>query len=412
MKLVKVQIKDFKVLKNIEKEINGNNLILLADNGRGKSSFIQFIEIALGKTTSVPELESGEGTIWVDKNGQEWTFQVQYKKGKPVVTVISPDGFKDNRKSVLANVVGAMDFDIDEFVKMSDSDAGRKEQVKTYKSFLPKEVQEFIADQEYRVKRSYDERTEKNREIKTLKGAIAEHPFTKVIEVPKGPIDTQALTIQIEASLEHNKKVQGAGERYRSRKQEIDAIAQQILELKEKQEALIKLNADADVWLKAPENQEQDVSALMDQKDKAFETNADYDKKVDYDKQVAMLKALSEESGELTAFIDSSSQAIADAIRDCDSPVDGLTFDADSLIYNGIQVSSATLSSSEIMELGVKLKMAENPDLGMLFIQRGESLGAERLKEIQALAKKYDWQIIMEQVQRGKETLSIEIMEG
>jgi hypothetical protein len=125
-----------------------------------------------------------------------------------------------------------------------------------------------------------------------------------------------------------------------------------------------------------------------------------------------MMQALSDESGELTAFIESSNQAIADAIRDCDSPVDGLTFDADSLIYNGVPVSNASLSSSEIMHLGIKLKMAENPDLGILFIQRGESLGAQRLKDIQDLAKKYDWQIIMEQVERGNEKLTIEIMEG
>jgi hypothetical protein len=64
------------------------------------------------------------------------------------------------------------------------------------------------------------------------------------------------------------------------------------------------------------------------------------------------------------------------------------------------------------MHLGIKLKMAENPDLGILFIQRGESLGAQRLKDIQDLAKKYDWQIIMEQVERGNEKLTIEIMKA
>jgi len=204
--------------------------------------------------------------------------------------------------------------------------------------------------------------------------------------------------------------VQGAKERFESRKREIEAIAEQIRDLVGKRQSLMDMNVEAEEWLK--QNDEQDVAGLMAIKDKAFEINANFDKKADYDKQVAMMKALAEESGDLTAFIESSSQAIADAIRDCDSPVDGLTFDADSLIYNGVPVSSASLSSSEIMHLGIKLKMAENPDLGILFIQRGESLGAKRLKDIQDLAKKYDWQIIMEQVERGNEKLTIEIMEG
>jgi energy-coupling factor transporter ATP-binding protein EcfA2 len=410
MKVKKVSIKDFKVLKNIEKEINGNNIILLGDNGRGKSSFIQFIEIALGKQTTIPDIQHGEGTIWVDKAGQEWTFHVEWKKGKPLVTVTSPDGFKDNRKSVLANVVGAMDFDIDTFVEMSESTAGRKEQVKVYKSFLPQEVQDFVADQEYRVKRSYDERTEKNREVKALQGAIAEHPFTKVLDMPTVVVNIQSITAQIESSMEHNKKVLGAKERFDSRKREIDAIAEQIRDLVGKRQHLMDMNVEAEGWLK--QNDEQDVAGLMALKDKAFEINANFEKKADYEKQVAMMQALSEESGELTAFIESSNQAIADAIRDCDSPVDGLTFDADSLIYNGVPVSNASLSSSEIMHLGIKLKMAENPDLGILFIQRGESLGAQRLKDIQDLAKKYDWQIIMEQVERGNEKLTIEIMKA
>jgi uncharacterized protein YfcZ (UPF0381/DUF406 family) len=226
--------------------------------------------------------------------------------------------------------------------------------------------------------------------------------------MPEKPIDTKQLTEQIESALEQNKKVASVKERIIQRDNEIQSIAQQILELQEKSAELSKMNDSANEWLKT--NSEIDVSSLMAEKDRAFEVNSVFDQKADFLKQKAMLEALKEDSGELTAFIESSKQAIEDAIRDCDVMVEGLTFDADSLIYNGIPVTSHNLSSSEIMHLGCKLKMAENKDLGILFIQRGESLGAKRLKEIQDMAKEHDWQIIMEQVDRGNEKLTIELM--
>jgi len=410
MKIIKLKISDFKKLKNIDKDINGQNIILLGENGVGKSSIMQFIQLALGNTKHTPELESGEGTVIADKDGKEWTFHVEYKKGKPVITVTSPDGFKDNRKSVLANIVGAIDFDIDEFVQMSESTSGRKKQVEVFKSFLPKETQDFLSDQEYRVERAYKERTEKNQQAKTLEGYIAEHPFKKIIDFPKSKVDVSSLNESIQEATKHNEKVAGAKLRLEQRNKDIMSIIQQIKELEEKKEELLKLNAEAGPWL--DKNREIDVSELLNQQSNAHTINAAFEKKEDYDKQFKQLTALKEEAGDLTVFIETSRQAIADAIRDCESPVEGLSFDEDSLIYNGIPVSTSSLSSSEIMHLGYKLKVAENPNLGLLFINRGESLGQARLKEIQDMANKYDLQIFMEQVERGTDELKIEIMKG
>jgi hypothetical protein len=62
------------------------------------------------------------------------------------------------------------------------------------------------------------------------------------------------------------------------------------------------------------------------------------------------------------------------------------------------------------MMLGAKLKIAKNPNAHVLFIQRGESLGTEKLRDLQQMAKDYDFQIIMEQMERGKEKLEIQFM--
>ena len=80
------------------------------------------------------------------------------------------------------------------------------------------------------------------------------------------------------------------------------------------------------------------------------------------------------------------------------------------MFYNGIPVNPDNLSTSEIIELGIKLKMAENADLGILFIQRAESIGLERFKLIKEIADSNGWQIIAEQVERGNKKLHIEIL--
>jgi hypothetical protein len=129
---------------------------------------------------------------------------------------------------------------------------------------------------------------------------------------------------------------------------------------------------------------------------------------LDYKKKQSEFKELMEEIENLTIVIEGSRQAVSDAIKDM-NVVDGLSFDFDGLIYNGVPVTPTNLSTSEIMELGVKIKMHANKELGILFIERAESLGTKRLESIYNMAKENGWQVIMEQVDRGKEELEIMI---
>ena len=142
----------------------------------------------------------------------------------------------------------------------------------------------------------------------------------------------------------------------------------------------------------------------------ASELNVKFNEAQNLIKKIELLKELEEESGNLTVKIDAGRQAISDCIKDMNSPINGLSYSEDTLVYNGVPVTHENLSSSEITELGVKLKMAENPDFGILFIQRGESIGTQRMKDILTLAKINGWQVFMEQVKRGQDKITFEII--
>lgn len=412
MKAELVKIKEFKVLKNVEEYVNGNHILLLGDNGVGKSSFIQFIEIALGKNTNIPVNATGEGEVLINKDGKKYTFHVKFKDGKPVLTVTGEDGMKDSRKGTIASIVGALDFDIDEFVELSKSTAGKKKQVEIFKSFLPEEIRTDLEKFDENVKVSYNERTEVNKAIKLKEGSIKEHRLYSVVGVKK--FEEKKIKEEfdkVQALKEHNSKVSEKTKELLETEQKLDDLQTKINEMMASHKKGLAFHKDLKTWIDANKPHELDV---IESAEKALETveqnNKDFTDSEALLKDMALLETIKKEFGELTAKIKSSKEAIANTIRDMDSPVKGLEFDEETLIYNGVPVSPDTLSTSEIMELGIRLKMAENPELGILFIQRGESLGTDRLKTIKEIADKEGWQIIMEQVERGTKKLHVEIM--
>jgi len=398
MSIQKVRIKEFKAVKNLNYDLNGQSILVLGENGLGKSSVLQFMEIALGKTKNIPPNAKGSGELVKLTNGVEYTYKVKFKQGKPIVTVINPEGMEDSRRSVLASLVGAMDFDIDGFIELSRTRAGRDKQVAIFKSFLPQELQDELNRLEGKVKVDYDERTDLNRLVKSLDALIKAHPLLNTIHFKEFE---QVDLSQVFKELGEARKTNGLRTKAETQAEE---AARRITELEVQIEQEKIKTGKAIAWLK--ENPEINVTELEKTIADATDKNSTYNESLKLKNNLKLHEELTEQSGELTALIDSSKEAIKDAIKDMDTPVEGLLYDMEGLTYNGFAVHPDTLSTAEIGYLGIQLKIAENPELGVLFIQNGQNYGTKRLKEIQALG----CQIIMEQVERGQEELTIEIM--
>jgi hypothetical protein len=323
----------------------------------------------------------------------------------------------------LSAITGAIEFDIDEFVELSNSKAGQKKQVDIFKSFLPSELIEQLNKFDAHTKALYDERTELNKQIKEVDALVNTHPLRHEMDLTKfKEVDTTEQFDLLNKATKHNQNVADVESRIKQRqegielkKSEIDSVQEQIQTLlakektiKESIEAEQELNLKAKEWLKV--NQVIDISEIQS----AIENSAEANKKNEQAKELAVKKKLLaemvNEAGELTVKIESERQAISDTIKSMDSPVEGLSFEDESLVYNGVPVNENNLSTSEIMELGIRLKMAENPEFGIIFLQRGESLGKDRLKLIQELAKKNNFQLIIEEVQRGQEELVVQFI--
>lgn len=411
MKALEIRIKEFKKLKNIEKELAGNHILLLGDNGVGKSSFIQFMEIALGKTTNIPPNIVGGGEVVIDLKGNPVTFSVTFKEGKPIIKVKGNGISIDNNKSSIAQLIGVNSFNPEHFVNLSKTKAGRKEQIELFKSFLPDETKLELSTFESNLRNKTEERTELGRDIEKLKGSCALNELNNLpdFELEKfTSVDTSALMKELNTINDSNKKITDAKRGVESIIENNKSIEQRILEL---QEELLKNKErikNGEEWLSV--NKIVDVSEITSKIENSDKNNAKAISAKNLLSERKKLETLQNEYGEMTVLIETTREAIANAIRDMDSPIEGLMYDDEQLVWNNIPVNPDSLSKSEIMELGIRLKLAENPE-NIIFIQEAESIGTERFELIKQIAEKNNCQIIAEQVQRGTKELLIEIME-
>lgn len=413
-KLIKAQIKDFKNIKNFEVEANGQNIWLVGDNKVGKSSTQQFVKIAMGDAKSIPPDVIANGMVWFDKDGKEYKVKVETKAGSINLKVTMPDGSTEDKKTVIRGIFGGVDFNIKKFVDGSKTAEGRREQIKEFKSMLPQDCIDIINNIEKEIDNSTKDRTEIGRKVDALKGAIKECKLFGD-DLKTQSVDVSVLNDDLTKANAFNTEYKAKQERFDKRAKDIEAREAKIIELKAEAAELERVNITENSTQTVAKNWFEktkpiDTAPLVSAMSSASETNVKASQAKEQLDRIKKLEMFENEYGEFTAEIDSKKEAIRDALRDIDSPVEGLSYEGESLIYNGTLVDDTTLSTAETIELGARMAMAKNPDCGILFIPQGESVGSKILATIQELAKKNNWQIIAEKVIADKENLEVELM--
>jgi len=251
MKVQKIYIKSFDALNEFTADLNGMDVFLCADNRKGKSTIMRAIRYATGLDKNIPKGLNANGVIVTsDEDGfYEWSFEV--KDGSNKVTVKRPDGSKltdkNKDKVELKKISKAHDFNLMEFVSLSNTDAGRKKQVEIFRSFLPEDINEEIDKHKATIASDEEERKSLNQDISKLKGVIDLSPFRSLpdTELEKmKPVDTALLMDSQKKITEHNQKISDFKIRMEAMVQEVannenaaKDIIKQIEELQEKLKA-------------------------------------------------------------------------------------------------------------------------------------------------------------------------------
>jgi len=95
------------------------------------------------------------------------------------------------------------------------------------------------------------------------------------------------------------------------------------------------------------------------------------------------------------------------ALSEAKVPVKGLTFDEEMLYLGGLPFTEEQISTSQLIETGVQLAIAKDPRVKIIRINRGESIGEKKMRELIATCKKHGYQMFIERMVTGEEKLKL-----
>lgn len=464
MFIKKLQLSNFQVIKDFDATFDGNVYFITGDNELGKSTLLKAIGALLtGERDDV--LRKGEtkgfAKMVIGDDGEEYEVSLSFTENNPRGTLSikqKTTGMQSNNVSMLQKIFGYQDFDAVEFSRWSETAEGRRKQIAVVKNLLGDEARQRIDEIDTEVSELKAERTGVNRDIKTLSAICADAKK----KLNDGDIDTYAEPIEVAelmnkqaelAALDEKSKTVRAALAQRTQQLEeiparIDAVQKDLEDKKayfvmrmegykaeyeraiedlkkdiadaEKDcaAAIERINAEetdyktrkanAEKWIKdyeAKMSKEKDVAERVEQ---AAEHNRKHALVSDYCAKKKDLGVAEEKAKTMDHVLADLDAERASLIANAKLPIKGLTFSDDGLELNGVPFIPGKVSDSQIMEIATKLIIASNPNVKVFRIARGESLGAKRLENIITIAKKYNFQGFIEQVQRGQTELMVE----
>jgi predicted ATP-dependent endonuclease of OLD family len=402
IKIKRMSIKKYRCLENFEANFDGHNILICGDNAVGKSTLIQFCQVVLGDKKELPPGLNADGEMVIDKSGQKWKLKLKIIDGKREITATSEAGVKNKTLSFLADLVGAIEFNVWDFVEKGKTEAGQREMVGMLKSMHPVEERQKIDFLETEIEKFKNAVTEKNRVVKSLQNVVD----MSSAQFCDKPLETSDLMRELQHATKVNETIKKAKDAVVSRETEIQQINKQIGDLMAKKGDAQQSLTKASEFLK--NNLEIDTIIIENKIKQQDEEQKKYHDWMSYLQKKSELETYQKAALEEKSKLDVMRSERLSMIAGKSNLLEGLKISDDGLYYKGVLVSDKTMSTSEIMMLGVLLKQLENPGQ-IIFLNQMESLGKEAMQALANLSKLHNFQIIGEEVRRGEEKLQIEI---
>lgn len=191
MKIVKLNVSNFKKIKVVEVVPSGHQVVIGGDNGAGKSSLLDAIMVALVGPRAMPSLpvRQGEEVSEITVDCGEVVIRRRIKAdGSRTLSVTTADGMKPSSpQKWLDERVGAISFDPLSFTRLD---------AKAQAELLRKLVGVDTSDLEAKRTAIYDDRTLNNRALRNAEAWLASMPFHA--EAPDEEVSVSKLLAEID----------------------------------------------------------------------------------------------------------------------------------------------------------------------------------------------------------------------
>jgi hypothetical protein len=414
----RIKIQNFKGLRAFEGEVLGKDVYLTGRNASGKTSFIDAVWLALtGKNTPPKPVTSGakKGLIEVElADGYIVRMNLSTTGKTPVKFEIEnlnaieeKDKFVKAPRTWLNERIGVIDFDVNEFFKMSDA-----KQVEYFCKITGVDVYEIDQQiEEMTDSRKFDKK--KLAEVLPLAG------FFNPEDAEKSPVDVVALAKEIavlkEAERAKAETWQKVTDGVAEREAKIIEVFAEIDALILKRDALAQQIKDGYSWLEVSTNKPVPNKGL-EAKENAFINSEVINKRIieakafrEADERIDALNASIEEATEAIASEkDKKAAVIAEKIA-----IEGLSYDVEKecFLFNDLPFDKTQINTASQLIAGLKIGASLLNEVKILKID-ASLIDKENFEKVQAWSAAEGIELFVELVDREAGSLKIEIEEN
>ena len=345
-------------------------------------------------------LKEGErkGEVKIEIDDYDIIFNFTAKNQKPKLHVFDKSGRPQKAPATLfKKLFGVVDFEIDKFLNLST-----KNQVDFLKNLLGIDWTEV--DNKY--KNLFEERTYLNRQIKEFDAKLEGKRFDPNLK----KIDIEAIQKELEEANTKNVTHSNVENGIKTRRTRLEEIQRDIEELISIKDATQKQILDGERWLES--NEKVDTTEISASLNKAIENNGliteNEQSREDREKAAELVNTVDAIEHEMNEIKELKKKELETAKM----PVEGLSFDDDSLYLDGHPFNSDQINTARKIIAGLQIQYACSDSQVKIARFDGSLLDKHSMKIVEAWAKEKGIQLFVELVDREGDTLKIEVAES
>ena len=394
MKIATLYASNVMRLTLAEISLDGKSLTVSGNNEQGKSSLVDSFLIALGGKKVTPDKVITEGQT---KTEIYLNLTEEFRIEKVITadkTELKVRPLNDETASygspqdICDKLFGTLTFDPLGFGKLKPA-----EQIDILKKFLPEGNQLDKIEQDIALK--YSSRTDVNKELKKNELTFKSMKEPN-LNLPNQEISVADLSKQLtELNSKRSEKAKDI-ERKKAIEEMNNDIINDIKSLNAKLNANIKVLEELELRIKEAPVFDPMIKQLTEQIETAEETNKAIRYRNEYAKAENAAGDAKVKSDQLTMAIEELRQEKLKIFESAQMPVEGLTFGEEGVLLNNIPYEQ--LSESRKLMTSMKIGMALNPKLKVMFTKHGNDFDDTRIRELFEMVETDGYQLIVERI--------------
>lgn len=383
-----LDINNFQKLSRAVIEPTNNVIMLCGKNANGKTSVLDAIQAGWcghdSKTIKRP-IKDGHGKASIDITMTDGTVLTRkYTPSGTTLTAKAADGTKLGQKD-LDRMISSLGVDASAFAR-----AGDKDQLKTLLAVV--DLPFVPAELDAQRKAIFDERTAVSRDVKRLEAQLSAF-LPLASDLPAEEVSVSALLTEVREAQELGRaQADDLNERSRAAG-EIGRLSAEIARLLKLREAA-QIDADTADTRIAAHAAIPDIDAIQVAINNAEVTNAQVRLAREKKSVAAALTTSRDTAEQLTSDLAEIDQRKADGLAAAEMPVDGLSFDEEGVLYQGVPFSRA--SGAEQIIVSAAMIIATDPEVRTMVIRNGNVMDEDSLAVLQEMCEDNNFQAFVE----------------